>query len=255
MLTTGTIADAVAGGRRRHFNFEGDKFRGYIDYMFGSATDGVLAEQAFLVHQSPGWVLPVHFHMQFQMQVVVGGSGTLGKHALGPGSVHYATPQSAYGPLIAGPQGLEYFTLRVRADRGAWYMPESRPMMEPGKRRDQATGDRPPGEGLPATTVIPLRTDGAGAWIYCADAGVKVSCTVPATPSGRFHIVLHGSFAVAGQVLPRHGCMFWSPPDAQPEFESVEDRSELVVVQFPEAALHNHLPREIMMNAPVLTPD
>lgn len=250
MLKTGTIADAVAGGRQRHFNVEGGKFRGYIDFMFESGPDEPLGPQAFLVHQAPGWVLPVHFHMQYQMQVIVGGGGTLGKHPVGPGSVHYATPQSAYGPLTAGPEGLEYFTLRVLTDRGAWYMPESRPMMEPGRHKEQASADLPEGQAPPASTLIALRPDGVGAWAYRSDAGGQVRCTEQASPAGRFHVVLRGSFRVGGQVLPRHGCLFWSPPDAPPEFEALEDGSELVVVQFPEAALHNVVPPDVLAKAP-----
>lgn len=67
MLRIGTIDDAVAGGRRRQFNLEGGNFRGYTDFMFESVPGEPLGPQAFLVHQAPGWVLPVHFHMQYQM--------------------------------------------------------------------------------------------------------------------------------------------------------------------------------------------
>lgn len=250
MLKVGTIDDAVAGGRRHHFNVEGGKFRGYTDFMFETEPGEPPGPQAFLVHQAPGWVLPVHFHMQYQLQVVVGGGGTLGKHAVGPGSVHYATPQSAYGPLTAGPDGLEYFTLRVLTDKGAWYMPESRPMMEPGKRKEQATGDYAEGDVPPASTLIALRPDGVGAWAYRANTGGAVRCAHEATPAGRFHVVLRGTFRVAGHSLPRYGCLYWSPPDAPPEFEALEDGSELVVVQFSELALHNEVSPEVLAMAP-----
>lgn len=251
MLRIGTIEDAVAGNRRRHFNVEGGKFRGYTDFMFESESGEPLGPQTFLVHQAPEWELPVHFHMQYQMQVIVGGGGTLGKHVVGPGSVHYATPQSAYGPLKAGPQGVEYFTLRVLTDKGAWYMPESRPMMEPGKRKTQATGDLPGGAPpAAATTLIALRPDGAGAWAYRAEAGETVRCSEPTSPAGRFHVVLRGSFRIAGQSLPQHACVYWSPPDEPPVFEAAQADTELVVVQFPEEALHNVVDPEILARAP-----
>ncbi len=47
MLKTGTIADAVAGGRQRHFNVEGGKFRGYTDFMFESGPDEPLGPPKF----------------------------------------------------------------------------------------------------------------------------------------------------------------------------------------------------------------
>jgi hypothetical protein len=249
MLRVGTIEDALAGNRRRIFNFEGGKFRGHTDFMF--ETEPGQGPQAFLVHQDPGWVLPVHFHMQYQMQVVVGGGGTLGKHAVGPGTVHFAAPHSAYGPLAAGPGGLEYFTLRVLTDKGAWYMPESRSMMNPGKRKDQATGDLPEGAvSAGATTLIALRPDGVGAWAYRAAKGDTVRCTEPTSPAGRFHVVLKGSFRFGGEVLPRHACVYWSPPDEPPVFGAVEAGSELVVVQFPEEALHSVVDPEILAQVP-----
>ena len=251
MLRVGTIEDALAGNRRRHFDVEGGKFRGYTDFMFESEPGQPLGPQAFLVHQAPDWELPVHFHMQYQMQVIVGGSGKLGRHAVGPGSVHYATPQSAYGPLKAGPEGVEYFTLRVLTDKGAWYMPESRPMMEMGKPKSQATGDLSFGATpVSAATLIALRPDGAGAWAYRAGAGETVRCSEPASPAGRFHVVLRGSFRLGADTVPRHGCVYWSPPDEPPEFEAVEVGSELVVVQFPEVALHNVVDPEVLAKAP-----
>lgn len=249
MLNMGTAEDALANGRRRHFDAKGGRFRGFTDYLFESSPGEIPGPQAFLVHQQPGWVLPVHFHMQYQMQVVVGGGGTLGRHAVGPGSVHYATPQSAYGPLTAGPEGLEYFTLRVLTDRGAWYMPESRKMMEPGRPKTQATGDLPAGVCRGMSTLIALRSDGVGAWAYGADVGERVRCDEQPTAAGRFHVVLGGSFRVAGRDLPRNGCCFWSPPDAPLEFEALEPASRLVVVQLPEAALHNHVPPEVVSAA------
>lgn len=71
----------------------------------------------------------MHFHVQEQLQVVLRGSGTLGRHVLQPGSVHYTSPQPAYGPIVAVAEGPDYFTLRVLTAKGAWYLPEARPYM------------------------------------------------------------------------------------------------------------------------------
>lgn len=244
MLKIGTIEDAVSGGRRRAFG-EGN-FKGFTDFMFESAPGEPLGPQAFLVHQAPNWTLPVHFHMQFQIQVVVGGGGTLGRHKLAPVSVHYASPQAAYGPLIAGDEGLEYFTLRVLTDKGAWYMPQSRPMMKPGIFKEQATGEMHSGAAdVGERTILALRDDGLGAWGYAVAPGTSVECGQPASEAGRFHIVAAGSFKLDGQILPRHSCVFWAPPEKPLAFEAVDEGSELVVVQFPEPALHNVVPPEL----------
>src|SRR3954464_12357154 len=63
---------------------------------------------AFLVEQPPGSVVQTHFHEANQFQLVVGGSGTLGKHAVQPIAVHYSNAFSAYGPITAGEEGLQY---------------------------------------------------------------------------------------------------------------------------------------------------
>ena len=40
-----------------------------------------------------------HFHVQDQFQVVAEGGGTLGRHAVAPIHVHYASRHTGYGPL------------------------------------------------------------------------------------------------------------------------------------------------------------
>ena len=82
-----------------------------------------LSPTVFLVEQPPNSVLAPHFHAQNQFQVVKDGSGTLGPHAVGPGSVHYAGAFTGYGPLVAGPAGLSYFTIRAVYETGANFLP------------------------------------------------------------------------------------------------------------------------------------
>ena len=129
-IIMGTVAQATAAGHQRSFD-EG-QFRGTVVYLFESPPGEKLGPQALVARQAPGWVLPTHFHMQHQFQIVLRGSGMLGKHALAPGSVHYTSPQSAYGPIVAGAQGLDYYSLRVQTDKGAWYLPDGRPFMDFG---------------------------------------------------------------------------------------------------------------------------
>jgi hypothetical protein len=238
MILISTAQQAAQAGRRRRFDPADGPFDGYTDFLFESGPEQCPGPQAFLVHQAAGCVLPTHFHLQHQIQVVVGGSGMLGRHDVHPGSVHYASPQSAYGPLAAGPDGLEYFTLRARTDKGAWYLPESRPAMQVGLRKEQITAE--PAWSDPAAdacTLIPLREDRLGAWCFRKNAGEVVVCDAAASASGRFHVVLRGAFECQGQRLPRHACVYWTAPDAAPRFQATEQDSVLIVVQFPEPAL------------------
>src|SRR5678816_3651970 len=79
----------------------------------GGSGDAELSPTVFLVEQAPNVSLRTHFHRQNQFQIFVRGSGTIGRHPLGPLMVHYAGAYSGYGPLVAGPEGLAYFTLRT----------------------------------------------------------------------------------------------------------------------------------------------
>lgn len=249
MLSIGTVADAVRGGRRRAF--EGGKFQGYTDFMFETQPHEVPGPQAFLVHQAANWTLPLHFHMHYQMQVVVGGGGTLGPHDLKPGVVHYASPQAAYGPLISGPDGLEYFTLRARSDRGAWYLPESRSHMQRGMRKEQLTGAPSPSAASHSERVIlPLREDGLGAWLVAASRGETILSDHEVSPAGRFHVVLEGEFRSEGILLPRLSCVYWAPEGRAPEFECLSDQGSLVVVQFPRQARDHQVSPDVLLAAP-----
>ena len=134
MLRIGSLGSDT---RRRVFN--SGEFHGFTDYLIDPVADSCYTPQAFLVHQQPGWVLRTHYHQQEQFQVVVRGGGSLGRHRLKALSVHYASRESGYGPLIAGPDGLDYLTLRSCADPGAQYLPESRQNMRSALQKRQET--------------------------------------------------------------------------------------------------------------------
>jgi hypothetical protein len=103
-------ATPAATPDRRH---DDDIFVGEGYDLLRPPKDAPRSPLAFMVAQRANWVLRTHFHDQHQFQMVARGSGTLGKHALAPFADHYTSPESAYGPIIAGPEGLAYFTLRA----------------------------------------------------------------------------------------------------------------------------------------------
>ncbi len=97
--------------------------------------DPGLSPTVFLAEQPADFVLTPHFHRQNQFQLFVGGSGSLGPQALDPVTVHYAGAYTGYGPVVAGPQGLQYFTIRPVFDTGLIPAAQAREKMVRGPKR------------------------------------------------------------------------------------------------------------------------
>ena len=167
--------------------------------------------QGFLVEQPSGAVTPPHFHDHEQFQVIVDGGGFVGKKAAVPLSVHYAGGHTPYGPIIAGEDGIFYFTLRSRWDAGAKYMPASRDKLKPVKRKHRLAADVqvPLGDALKSsgagerTEVMAPLEDGTCAYLFAIGAGKTASMETPARAGGQYAILVGGSALEDGRALPR----------------------------------------------------
>lgn len=84
-----------------------------------SGCDPARSPTVALIEQPAGFEFMPHFHRHNQFQVFVGGSGSIGRHALAPVVVHCAGAYTDYGPRVAGPEGIQYFTLRPVASRAS----------------------------------------------------------------------------------------------------------------------------------------
>ncbi|WP_043358820.1 hypothetical protein [Belnapia sp. F-4-1] len=195
---------------------------------------------AFLVEQPAGSVVASHFHEANQFQIVVAGHGTLGSHPVEPVAVHYSNAFSAYGPITAGPAGLQYFTLRNGYDRGARYLPAAREEMRGVKRRfrDAFAGPVAPDAAVPeegtSTVLIPEAADGMGAWRLRLPPGAPLEGLDPASGDGQFWVVTAGSLhASAGEILPPLSCIFVAPDEPSFAAAAGETGLEVVMVQFP----------------------
>jgi len=241
MIRTGTVEVAVQTAHREVSN---PQFTGTIDYLITSdGSEAPVAPQGFLVKQVPNWTLPVHFHRERQFQVVVGGGGTLGKHALAPVSVHYTSKESGYGPIVSGGEGIWYFTLRAKTDPGgAWYLPGAKDKMTPGLRKWQATSD-PIGTSSPAElravtqsstrALIEPLPDGAAAWVMRVPPGASAQAPEGKPGAPRFHVVVSGSMRLGEETLPRLALAFSSDEDSRLGVTAGEDGLELLVLEYP----------------------
>lgn len=90
----------------------------------------------FSIEMSPGLTFETHYHRDDEFQVVTRGDGTLNGEELKEGDVHYAKAFTPYGPLIAGPKGLSYLTIRMTDRNEAIYYPSKSLELE-GKKQLQ----------------------------------------------------------------------------------------------------------------------
>jgi hypothetical protein len=240
LIRTGTWEEAKP--RRRENNKA--TFRGFVTDLIVPATEDKPRPQAFLVEQEANWVLPVHFHLRHQFQVITAGGGVLGKRPVEPLCIHYASPESGYGPLTAGPEGLSYLTLRVVSDEGAWYLPESRARMQLGIKKQQEHGE--PKTVLSDAEIRELREPTVEVLIARQESGLAAHLVrMPPdqtfwAASGelkgdRFYVVTKGSLALGEANLAGLAAIFVSHDDTL-ELRSGPAGLEAVVLQFPEEA-------------------
>lgn len=222
------------------------QFEGFVTDLIVPETTGHPRPQAFLVEQQPRWSLRTHFHLEHQFQAFVGGSANLGKHPIGPLTVHYASPHSAYGPLDAGESGISYLTMRLVGDEGAWYLPEARPKLKLHVKKQQAHG-APAGqvsagelrtlERTVEEVLIEPRDNGLAAWIMRVPP-LQTAAAPPrdANAGGRFYVVTQGSLRTATEELAGLATVSVTG-DETFDITSGAAGLEVLVLQFPGSAL------------------
>jgi hypothetical protein len=236
MIRTGTLERARI--ERRHLVLPNGT--GYWrNGLIASPPEDSVSPQAFLVEQDANTVIEPHFHTENEFQVMVAGSGSLGRHAVEPVSVHYAGAHTGYGPICAGNDGLSYFTLRARMDPGAQFLPGARDKMQrvpkrhlmgvlpPSPASDLARRSRPE-----IITVLEPQPDGIAAWMQRLPPEGRAA--MPAHPGGeRFLLVIGGALDLYGERLPRFATVFVSAEEPAPPLHAGGEGLEALVLQFP----------------------
>ena len=222
-----------------------EQFEGAVTTFYEKLGQTPPEPQAFLVEQSGGFTLRAHFHPQHQFQLVAAGDGLIGRHKLAPFALHYTSPESGYGPIVSGPDGLSYFTLRAVTSKGAHYLPESRSEMKPGLEKRQVTIDPPAvshsaalrSRSTPITeTLIEPQADGLAAWLLRVPPQGEVHA--PAVPGGgRFYVVAAGAMLSGGERYTRLSPVFVSAGERSFAASADEEGLEVMVLQFPVQAV------------------
>lgn len=238
MIVTGTRAHGAA---RRRFLQLPDGFSYHKSEWLETNQDPHLSPTMFLIEQPGGTVLPTHFHRQNQFQVMVAGSGTLGRHEIGPVMVHYAGAYSGYGPLIAGPQGVQYFTIRAVYESGAMMAAtELHRMVRGPKRHAHSKPYEPIGPGgrqmlarPDCVDLIPLASDRLAAQVWRLPGQSRITLPGPAGSSGQFLMVLDGELRRDENSLGCWETLFVSADEPGQTLEAGELGVEVLLLQMP----------------------
>ena len=249
MLLVTSAADAAARSRQVHVNGRDYVIAEYVGqapkrghYVEGNEANDDGRPQGFLVHQPANAVTPAHFHEPNQFQVFVGGNGRMGAAPAAPLTVQYANGHTPYGPIVAGDQGVQYFTLRQRWDPGAKYLPASRHLLRKGNQRTRIKGGiaiadeetRRARTAVERETIMPEEADGLAAWLWRLGPGGSARLPEPALGGGQYLIVAAGTLIAHDQALDRLSTVYLTPEEAAYDATAGADGLDLLVLQFPK---------------------
>jgi len=197
--------------------------------------------QAFSIEQSPGSTSLPHYHDEDQFQVIPAGAGTLGRHDVGGISIHYTNRQTGYGPIVAGKDGLTYFTLRQIATKGIWYLGEgNKPERDAAKRQETAgpIAVKPAAElkslkAAETEEIIKPHADGLATWLVRVPANVTVASPVHPEGTGRYIMVINGTMQLQGQELTAFTPVFVSHDEKHFNLTAGAGGLEVLVLQYP----------------------
>ncbi len=247
MIIVGTRAEQQ---RKRRYDVLANG-TGYYkgEYMLVPPGNGP-APQSFLVEQDPDTTILTHYHQQNQFQVIVGGSGTLGRHAVAPLLVHYAGAFTGYGPIVSGAQGLHYLTLRPQFDPGAQFLPEARERLVRGPKAHFSSA---PIATLAAAArralaaplcedILPPAPDGLAVQLYRLPPGASMAALAPSTGHGQYLLVAAGAMHVDGRTLEAPENVFVSSDEPAFTMRAGPDGLEALLLQFPPLAAEYRKP-------------
>jgi hypothetical protein len=214
------------------------------EYMLAPIEAGKPSPHAFLIEQDPNTTILSHFHEQNQFQVIVGGSGTLGRHVVEPLLVHYAGAYTGYGPIICGPHGIQYLTFRAHNDPGAKFMPEAREQLIRGPKSHYSsepiqrlsTTALQELEAVQCEALLPLDASGLAVMLYRLPPGAQAHGLAPKTGEGQYRLVISGSLRHEGQALQPLESLFLSSDEPDSLLVAGATGAEVLLLQFPPLA-------------------
>jgi hypothetical protein len=207
-----------------------------------TGEDPKFSPTVFLYEQPPNQTLAPHFHHNNEFQIFIEGEGKLGARKVTPVTVHYAGAYTAYGPIVAGPEGLKYFTLRTVHESGAILVANSEGKWPAGPRR-HATGKPLQIRAMDelellseakATTVLARADDGLEATSLELPPNARVAPIHIGGGEGVFVLMLAGSLVSPDCVLNQRESLYVTEDEGFPTLLAGERGAHLLTLIPPK---------------------
>ncbi len=245
-----TMSGTEALSKRHVINSPGTGVKHWATNFFGprSSTSVAPGPQATMTEMTPNETIIPHYHGVTQFQLFPAGSGTIGKKAdpLVPLTVQYKDRHTAYGPVIAGPQGLSFMALRIKTgDSAPVYLdkPGYREKLKPSKRRNWIA----PPVVLSTEPVMQYREnasweplfdaakidDEMAAHVVRLGAGMSTMAPDPRLSGGYYVFVANGSLINAAENFPLWSMIVVESSEPAFEINAGPKGLEALVLQYP----------------------
>lgn len=219
----------------------------YFGPRYSTAEAG-RSPQALLTEMSANETILPHFHGVIQFQIFPAGSGTMGRNEIQPLMLQYKDRHTAYGPLVAGPNGCTFIALRNRTgDSAPVYLskPGYKEKLKPSKRRNWISRHIP----LSTRPIMKYRKDVCWEPVYDAEkqitdeldakvvrlgAGMSVLGPDPKLGNGYYVFVANGSLDREGSDLPLWSVVYVDSSEKGFLIEAGPGGLEAMVLQFPK---------------------
>ncbi len=200
--------------------------------------------QALMTQMAANETILPHFHGVAQFQIFPSGAGMMAKTEVRPLMLQYKDHHSAYGPLVAGPQGLTFIALRNRiGDSAPVYLskPGYREKLKPSKRRNWVS----PQISLSTRPVLQFRKEASwepvfeqeikdemSAQLLRLGAGMSAMGPDNKVGGGYYVFVANGSLEKEGATLPEWSMVFVEPNEDAFEIKAGRVGLEALVMRF-----------------------
>ena len=213
-----------------------------------SSTSVAPGPQATMTEMRPNESIIPHFHGVTQFQLFPAGTGKIGKGGdeIRPLVVQYKDRHTAYGPVVAGPQGLSFMALRIKTgDSAPVYLdkPGYREKLKPSKRRnwlsspvtlstEAAMMHREAVSWAPLFDAAKIN-DEMAAHVVRLGAGMKAMGPDPGISAGYYVFVANGSLEKDGQELPLWSMVAVESNEKPFEIVAGSKGLEALILQYP----------------------